>query len=563
MTAHVQALQGKPIIPGTVHLVDLEGKLKVKHQDGHKEIVLLPQPSTDPEDPLNWVWRRKTWCAIWLMIAVFSADVSTTLLSPALLTMEKELGIPLATLNSGVGVQYLFFGWSNVLWQPLGLHFGRRPILLLGGLGLVLIGLWTSYVKSSGEWYINRILLGSFYGPIETLIEVSISDLYFAHQRGYWIGIYCWILFGVPFVGGTASGFVASNLGWKWIQFIASIIAAAALIGMFFCMEETMFYRGESHDETIGLDQSTVSDSSAVVSVNEKTADDSAPTPETKSETGKAEPQATSDEASEAPGVVMHRKTYIQRLKFWGARRPGQPNTLWRSIWMPFVLLRFPGIVFSAIVVGSVLSWFNVVNATIALVLTSEPYNFSSDMVGVMFVAPAIGVSLGCAFAGVSADRFALWMARRNGGFFEPESRLWLAAIPFVLHPAGCILFGVGANHGVHWIGIAFGFGMICATFPIGSAIAINYIIDSYKEVSGDGLVSMIIVRNTMGFAFSYGVTPWIERCGVQNTYIALAFLGMFFWGLCFFFVYFGKRFRESSAAAYWKLVEQHGLAAH
>jgi hypothetical protein len=180
-----------------------------------------------------------------------------------------------------------------------------------------------------------------------------------------------------------------------------------------------------------------------------------------------------------------------------------------------------------------------------------------------IFIAPTIGITLGCVFAGMSADRFALWMARRAGGIFEPEHRLWMAAIPIILHPVGCILFGVGANHGIHWVGIAFGFAMICATFPIGSAVAINYIIDSYKEVSGDGLVSMILVRNTMGFAFSYGVTPWIEASGVQNTYIALAFMGMFFWSLCFIFIVFGKRLRESSAQAYWNIVEKHGLHAH
>lgn len=551
------------LVPGTVLLVDLEGTLNVKHESGDKEIVLHPQPSQDPEDPLNWTWRRKTWCAFWLMVAVFSAGISTTLLSPALLLIEAEVGIPLATLNSGIGVQYLFFGWSNVLWQPLGLHYGRRPVLLIGALGIVLTGLWTSYVTTSGEWYVNRLLIGTFYGPVETLIEVAIVDIYFAHQRGYWIGMYCLVLFGLPFIGGTASGFVAGNLGWRWIQFITAIIAGASFIGMFFCMEETMFHRTPGQEETIGMAQKPIptTDSSAA-SISENKATETT-TPRVSSDTAKRAITTPASEASESLGVVTHRKTYTQRLKFWGARRPGQPNTLWRSVWMPFALLRFPGIFFSATIVGAVLSWFNVVNATVALVLQEAPYNFSSDMVGVMFIAPTIGIALGCAFAGIYADRFALWMARRNGGVFEPESRLWLAAIPFVLHPAGCILFGVGASHGIHWVGVAFGFAMICATFPIGSAIAINYIIDSYKEVSGDGLVSMIIVRNTMGFAFSYGVTPWIDHSGVQNTYIAVAFLGMFFWGSCFFFIYFGKRFRENSAESYWRLVEKHGLSAH
>ena len=47
-------------VPGTVHLVDLEGLLRAKHASGdQKDIVLIPVPSDDPDDPLNWSSRRK------------------------------------------------------------------------------------------------------------------------------------------------------------------------------------------------------------------------------------------------------------------------------------------------------------------------------------------------------------------------------------------------------------------------------------------------------------------------------------------------------------------------
>ena len=150
-------------IPGTVHLVDLTGTMRVKHEEGgDKAIVLLPQPTTEYDDPLNWSRRRKLLSAIIGLVAVFSGDIMTTLLSAALLDMEAETGIPLATLNSGVGVQYLFFGWSCLLWQPLGLTYGRRPTMLVGALGMLACSVWTSYVTSSGEWYANRVLIGFF-----------------------------------------------------------------------------------------------------------------------------------------------------------------------------------------------------------------------------------------------------------------------------------------------------------------------------------------------------------------------------------------------------------------
>ena len=45
-------------VPGTIHLVDLEGTMDVRHEEGD-DIVLVPQPTDDPEDPLNWSkWRK-------------------------------------------------------------------------------------------------------------------------------------------------------------------------------------------------------------------------------------------------------------------------------------------------------------------------------------------------------------------------------------------------------------------------------------------------------------------------------------------------------------------------
>lgn len=47
-------------IPGTFTLVDVEHVLATRHLErGDRDIVLVPQPSNDPDDPLNWSPRRK------------------------------------------------------------------------------------------------------------------------------------------------------------------------------------------------------------------------------------------------------------------------------------------------------------------------------------------------------------------------------------------------------------------------------------------------------------------------------------------------------------------------
>lgn len=112
---------------------------------------------------------------------------------------------------------------------------------------------------------------------------------------------------------------------------------------------------------------------------------------------------------------------------------------------------------------------------------------------------------LRCVYTGIFGDRFIVKMARRNGGYMEAEHRLWLLVPSLLLIPMGCLLFGVGAHHGVHWFGIVFAMGTISFTTSAGSQISVAYTVDCYRDLGGEALAAVMIVRNTMAFAIGYG----------------------------------------------------------
>jgi len=87
----------------------------------------------------------------------------------------------------------------------------------------------------------------------------------------------------------------------------------------------------------------------------------------------------------------------------------------------------------------------------------------------------------------------------------EPEHRLWLYCILLFLVPAGLLLWGIGAAHKVHWFGLVFAMGILGASLTMGCQLPISYTIDSYKDLGPDAIVTVIIIRNTMSFAVSYG----------------------------------------------------------
>ncbi|THV47582.1 hypothetical protein BGAL_0301g00010 [Botrytis galanthina] len=114
---------------------------------------------------------------------------------------------------------------------------------------------------------------------------------------------------------------------------------------------------------------------------------------------------------------------------------------------------------------GSRLVWFDVLNATALLVLSAPPYNFSASMVGLSCLGLALGAVVSALWAGPVADKLLIRLARRNQG---------LTSITIAI-PVSC-----------------------------------NYAIDTYQQLGGQAIVTVIIIRNTMSFAINYGITPWI-----------------------------------------------------
>lgn len=99
-----------PLPPGTVLLVDVQGNRDEKHAGGHEanDILLVPRPSEDPEDPLNWTFRRKilaTSCVVvyTIMIAIPSSAVYS-IVTP----LRSATGLSLDDLNNGTGIMVCF-----------------------------------------------------------------------------------------------------------------------------------------------------------------------------------------------------------------------------------------------------------------------------------------------------------------------------------------------------------------------------------------------------------------------------------------------------------------------
>lgn len=89
-------------IPGTVHLVDLEGTIRAKHAGGNAaDIVLVPAPSSDPDDPLNWSPARKRLSTASQSMYTLMVGIASAAIYSVLEPISGATGLSLSDLNAG------------------------------------------------------------------------------------------------------------------------------------------------------------------------------------------------------------------------------------------------------------------------------------------------------------------------------------------------------------------------------------------------------------------------------------------------------------------------------
>jgi hypothetical protein len=90
-------------VPGTELLVDLAGhQSSGKHASGRSDIVLVPQPSSDPEDPLNWSRKRKMWALAMVFTYTMGVGIPGTLHYSVIADITKDTGIPTVDLGAQI-----------------------------------------------------------------------------------------------------------------------------------------------------------------------------------------------------------------------------------------------------------------------------------------------------------------------------------------------------------------------------------------------------------------------------------------------------------------------------
>ncbi|KAF4556633.1 Hypothetical protein D9617_1g085110 [Elsinoe fawcettii] len=480
---------------GEVTQVNTLGHLRLRNEQTN-EIILIPTPSNDPNDPLNWSKGYRIYIALLVSLAMFFCNFLAAGPSVAIVnividyfgTPPTSPGFPAAIAKTA----YIFTtcallqGMGNLIWMPLIIKYGRRPMYIISFVGYTACSIWAGASKTYESELASRIFLGFFAGSAECIAPLTISDIFFLHERGFYMGMYT-VSLSLGVSGGVIiSGLITINLSWRYIYYVAAALIGALTVLVFFTLPETDFKRDPTTTTIRNIEAKETE-------VTEHVEDLSARKP---------------------------RETFTQRLRIFHGSFTNE--SLFRIFYRPIVLLALPPVLWATLIMSVTIGFLVAISSNFASAF-AQVYGFKPYQSGLCFISGFIGTLFGIFGGGQASDWVADYFTRRNGGVREPEMRLPAMMLGLIATPVGLVLYGVGIEKQLHWIVATLGLGFLSFAIAQTTNVSLVYIIDSYRPIAGETVVTQLAFKSAFGFLLSFYTNPWIAKAGYADAFGAMA----------------------------------------
>ncbi|KAH6606640.1 mfs transporter [Trichoderma cornu-damae] len=491
------------------------GNLRLIHQETNT-VILVPAPSSDPNDPLNWymsTWRKHyvagVLCLAMAVCNFLAAGPAIAMPATAMDFYPDALADGTLMTSAIPKVAYFFTttsllqGMGNIVWVPAANKWGRRPVYVLSYAIYFATAVWLIFEKSYAKFLAGRILMGFGSGAAETLAPITIADIFFLHERGRVMSAYtCFLSVGAS--GGlVVSGLITINHGWRTIYQVGSALVGFVLLALFFTVPETSYSRAHDHG------------------------------PPCLERAGRLPTSAATQGGPPSEKKMSH----VESLMVF--QIAGTSENMFKMMIRPFGLILLPPVLWSALALAVTIGFLVAVSSNSAAAF-GQTYGFASYQAGLCFIAGIVGSLLGLPAGGHLGDKVANVLTKRNNGIREPEMRLPAVMISAITAPLALILYGVGIQYKLHWICPTIGIGLLNFSITQANTICIVYVIDSYRPVAGEITLAVTGFKSLFAFFLSFETNPWVELSGYQDAYGAMAgiaggililWIPLYFWG--------------------------------
>ncbi|KAL4868780.1 hypothetical protein BDV12DRAFT_169010 [Aspergillus spectabilis] len=537
-------------VPGTVDIFETERSedqppaycSKVKFdRSGSVPILLVPQPSDDPNDPLNWpLWKRDLTLFSLSIVAVLCATTSSVMAAGtvALSVYYTKSFMSIALLT---GYHLCGTGIAGILIVPTARVWGKRHLFVIGHVLMIVSCAWAG---GSGHNYRSllwaRVFQGVALAPFEALTNAVVDDLFYVHQRGKRMALSNVAVFGAAFLTPVAAGKITKAMGWSWTFHFIAIFTAAALPLTIFLVPETAFNRPNYLDPDYERGQERTGSGQPSEPQKPHGEESLQESKQSSASNGESSLDVANEEPSR-PKNVPARVSYLQTLKLFNGRKTDEH--WWKLLLRPFPLFLHPAVLWACLIQGVIIGWTVFIGVTLAAIFMSGPLWFEEDKTGYMYTGAFIGAIIGLVLSGLLSDFMNQFMIKLNKGRYEPEFRILLVIFQLIFCGIGMYGFGITANDAAHygWLPPDVFFGCVVIGMVMGAVASALYIVDAHRNIVIEAFTCMLIFKNMFSFVLTFYTYDWLVEAYVKKPFIAISSIQVAICALSIPMYIFGK----------------------
>ncbi|KAG9231476.1 hypothetical protein BJ875DRAFT_382879 [Amylocarpus encephaloides] len=489
-------------------------KTRQKFSRGRNASTALdPQPSDSPEDPLNWPQWKKDIAFGSLVLGTAVTGMYKTMLVTVGSVLRFQLDTNWIGITALTGLPIMLGGLAGLKSIAISQLIGKRLLYILSALLLLGSGYWTMHVTGSyAEFMMSRVLAGICWGTYETLINMSMKDIYFVHERSSRIAIlnvtsiiFTW---GSPMIGGFIS---QRSDGFHNQVKIVNIIQSFSIIFLMLITPETTFKRAAANSRSTVAVETTIT--------------------------------------TTAPACVGL-KLYLQSL------RPIHPNAkskfqLSKAL-LPFRALCAPTVILTFLMTGPLVASAFATALIIALLFSPSPILALPTQIGLMFTGPLVASLIAYGVAALAAH---IRSRPPNHISATCQNHLGIAIPGLVLGFSGILGFGLyveeilrpvtrkaGEVFALYVQGRDFNENIASLLFGllVSGAVLINFSASNHMRATTSSVESDVVegahttLQNLLTGIFVIGMPIWIDGNGgmsfpgLKNAAIALGVVQIF-----------------------------------
>lgn len=493
---------------------------------------LLAQFLIVPEldDARNYTPNIKLLIVLVVAFAGITGPMGTSIILPAVGDVSRDLDTSSSIVNVSVGIYLISLGVFPIWWSNFSEKHGRRSVYVISFIWFFAFSIGCCLAPSIGALIVLRLMAGVGASAVQACGAATVSDLYIQEERGYALGLfYLGPLLG-PFLSPIIGGAVAEAWGWRATMWVMVIFCGVNVLSIVFLLPETL----RSEDSMAAVrDRLREQLGSPGEEANAPTEAELTRFASNLSQNSSLRREILNDETACDPvmptltKLTTNNLAYSRRIKeqemIHAESQPPVDHTQWSHLLYDYfvrpthalILLTYPPV---ALVIGYSSICFCVIyffNITITEMYGNSPYNFSSVIVGLMYIPNSITYLAASIFGGKWNDWLFRRLAKRNGGVMRPESRLsWNVITAVSLYVPACLIFGWCLDYGEFWLTPLIGTALFGFASMLIIGVTVTYLIDVLPGKGATGVALNNLVRQILAAIATFVTVPLINALG-------------------------------------------------